>query len=203
MDVHTLVRTFYIFREFDYANNYHRRFEQDFSDSSTLEYVKLIIANQNYSIEKKPILQAFYKEIRKAIFAYANKHNPSLTSNQLLQCDTINGFGICSTLKLSPAWSQIEAYNSDSINNFKCFLNVDLEQLEPITISLSMYKLILAINQGYRPNKHDRNTIIIFEELLEKIFSIIKQSDNITFIKNDKRYSFTNTLDEIEVNIHD
>jgi len=202
-DAHTLVRTFYIFREFDYANNYHRKFEQDFADSSTLEYVKLIIANQNYSQENKRTLQAFYKEIRKAIFAYANKHNPSLTSEGLLQCDTVNGFGVCATLELSPAWSKVEAHQSDSINNFKCFLNVDSEPLEPVTISLSMYKLILAINQGYRPNKHDRNTIIIFEELLEKISSIIKRSNKLTFVKEDKKYSFKNTTDEIEVNIHD
>ena len=202
-DVHTLVRTFYIFREIDYANNYHRQFEQDFADSSTLEYVKLIIANQNFSISTKPTLQAFYKEIRKAIFAYANKHNPSLTSEGLLQCDSINGFGVCAILELFPAWSKVEGQQSEGINNFKCFLKVDSEPLEPVTISLSMYKLILAINQGYRPNKHDRNTIIIFEDLLEKISSIIKRSNKLTFVKEDKKYSFKNTTDEIEVNIHD
>ena len=202
IDVHTLVRTFYIFREYNYANNYHRKFEQDFADSSTLEYVKLIIANQNFSIETKPTLQAFYKEIRKAIFAYANKHNPALTTDGLLQCDTVNGFGVCAILELSPAWSKVEAHQNDSINNFKCFLSVDSEPLEPVTISLSMYKLILAINQGYRPNKHDRNTIIIFEELLEKISTIIKRSNKLTFVKEDKKYSFKKTADEIEVNIH-
>lgn len=202
-DVLTLVRIFYIFREFDYTNNYHRKFEQDFADSSTLEYVKLIIANQNYSQDSKPTLQAFYKEIRKAIFAYANKHNPSLTSEGLLQCDTVNGFGVCAVLELSPVWSEVEAHQNDSINNFKCFLRVDSEPLEPVIISLSMYKLILAINQGYRPNKHDRNTIIIFEELLDKISSIIKRSNRLIFVKEDKKYSFKYTADEIEVNIHD
>ena len=202
-DVHTLVRTFYIFREFDYSNNYHRQFEQDFADSSTLEYVKLIIANQNFSQENRHTLQVFYKEIRKAIFAYANKHNPSLTSEGLLQCDSINGFGVCATLELSPAWSKVQSHQSNGINSFQCFLNVDAELLDPVTISLSMYKLILAINQGYRPNKHDRNTIIIFEELLEKISTIIKRSNKLTFVKEDKKYSFKNTTDEIEVTIHD
>lgn len=202
-DIHTLVRTFYIFRGYDYANNYHRKFEQDFSDSSTLEYVKLIIANQNYSQDKKTILQPFYRKIRDAIYAYANKHNPSLTAKELLQCDTINRFGICAPLELSPAWSEIESNTKHSINNFKCFLKVESELIEPITITLNMYKLILAINQGYRPNKHDRNTIVIFEELLEKIATILKRSNRLTFVKEDKKYSFKNTMDEIEVSVHD
>lgn len=202
-DVHTLVRTFYLFREYDFSNNYHKRFAKDFADSSTLEFVKLIVVNQNYRSETRTILQSFYKAIRKAIFTYANKHHPALSSEELFQCDTINGFAICTNLELSAAWSKIESNKIHKINSFQCFLKVGTTLLEPIEISLNMYKLILAINEGYRPNKHDRNTIIIFEEIIDNVASITKLSNKLIFIKDDKRYAFKNIEDEIEVSIHD
>jgi len=201
-DVHTLVRTFYVFREYDCANNYHKKFEKDFTDNTILEYVKLIIANQNYPLENRSILQSFYKKMRQAIFTYANKHHPSLSSEGLFQCDRINGFSVCAPLELSIAWSKIKSNKLHKVNSFQCFFNIGDEFLEPIDISLNMYKLILAINQGYRPNKHDRNTIIIFEELLEKIASITKLSNKLVFVKGKKKYSFKNTRDEIEMRIH-
>jgi DNA phosphorothioation-dependent restriction protein DptF len=202
-DVHTLVRTFYIFREYDCANNYHKKFENDFSDDSILEYIKLIDASHNYSLEKRPVLQSFYKKMCKAIFAYANKHHPELSSEDLFQCDTINGFSVCVPLELTTAWSKIESNKLHKVNSFPCYFKVGETLLDPIDISLNMYKLTMAINQGYRPNKHDRNTIIIFEELLEKIASIAKLSNKLVFVKGKKQYSFKNTLDEIKVSLHD
>lgn len=202
-DVHTLVRTFYLFREYDCFNNYHQRFNNDFMDSSTLQYVKLIHANQHYSQETKPTLQAFYKEIKKAIFAYANKHTPSLSSKELFQFDTINGYGIATPLEITAAWSSIERNNEHSINNFQCFLKVGEHTIEPFTVSLNMYKLILAINNGYRPNKHDRNTIIIFDEVLDKISSKLKTARKLFFVKGNNYYEFRNLVDEIEVHVHD
>ena len=202
-DVHTLVRTFYLFREYDCCNNYHRRFDKDFLDSSTLEYVKLIHASQNYSLDTKPLLQSFYKEIKKAIFSYANKHNPSLSSQELFQFDIVNGYGIATPLEVSAAWSNIENNEKHNINNFKCFLNVDEHMIEPFTITLNMYKLILSINNGYRPNKHDRNTIIIFDEVLGKIAAKLKTTRKLFFVKDNHKYEFRNSTDEIEVHIHD
>lgn len=202
-DVHTLVRTFYLFREYDCCNNYHRRFDKDFLDSSTLEYVKLIYASQNYSLNTKPLLQSFYKEIKKAIFAYANKHNPSLSSNELFQFDTVNGYGIATPLEISASWSNIENNEEHNINNFKCYLKVDEHTIEPFTVTLNMYKLILSINNGYRPNKHDRNTIIIFDEVLQKIATKLKTTRKLFFVKDNHKYEFRNSTDEIEIHIHD
>jgi DNA phosphorothioation-dependent restriction protein DptF len=65
-----------------------------------------------------------------------------------------------------------------------------------------MYKMILSINQGYRPNKHDRNSIIIFEELLEKIADKVKNANELVFTKNKTDFTFTNNIDEIEVSKH-
>ncbi len=199
---HTLIRTFFLFKDRECSSNYHQKFSQDFDDSSTLEYVRLIVANQNYSIETRSTIQNFYKEIKKAIFAYANKHTPNLSKKELFQFDKSNDYSICAHLEISPDLKTLQEETVHSINNFKCYLKVDEQPIDPIVISLSMYKMILSINQGYRPNKHDRNTIIIFEELLEKIADKVKVSKKLVFMKGDKTYTFKNNIEEIEVVIN-
>lgn len=199
---HTLIRTFFLFKNRECSNNYHQKFSKDFDDSSTLEYVRLIAANQKYNTETRATIQNFYKEIKKAIFAYANKHTPSLSNKELFQFDKINDYSICAHLEISPDLKRLQEETVHAINNFKCYLKVEEQPIESIVITLSMYKMILSINQGYRPNKHDRNTIIIFEELLEKIADKVKMSKKLVFIKGDQTYIFKNNTEEIEVVRH-
>lgn len=199
---HTLIRTFFLFKGKKSFTGYHQKFAQDFNDSSTLNYVQLIIATKSYDNETRPTIKKFYKEIIKAIFAYANKQTPSLTQKELFQFDKINGYSVCANLEISPDIPNIQENNNKSINNFKCYLKVDDESICPVVITLNMYKMIRAINQGYRPNKHDRNTIIIFEELLEKISEKVKKSKKLLYINNENTYTFKNKSEEIEVLIN-
>jgi DNA phosphorothioation-dependent restriction protein DptF len=62
-----------------------------------------------------------------------------------------------------------------------------------------MFTMISLINNGYRPNKHDRNTIIIFEELLESILEVATLSNKIAISSKDKRTLFIKKAEEIEV----
>lgn len=196
---HTLVRTFFLFRDSECSTNYHQKFSQDFNDHSTLEYVRLIIANQNYNSETKKTIQNFYKEIKHAIFAYANKKSPDLTKKELFQFDKTNNYNISAHLEITPDLTRLQEATMHTINHFRCYLKVNEISIEPIVVTLSMYKMILAINKGYRPNKHDRNTIIIFEELIEKISDEVKKSKKLIFIKDNETYTFKNHIDEIEV----
>ncbi len=62
-----------------------------------------------------------------------------------------------------------------------------------------MYKLIHAINDGYRPNKHDRNTIVIFEELLERLIDIAKDTNKLSIVHDEQIYEFKDTAGKIKV----
>lgn len=198
-DPHTLIRTFFIFRNDDCSTNYHQKFSKDYNDNATLEFIQLILANKDYSHETKTVISNFYKEIRNAIFAYANKHAPQLTDKKLFTFSYLNGYHICTQIKIQPDTLALKKSETSLLNNFDCVLKVNDNSIEPIAISLSMYKMILSINQGYRPNKHDRNTIILFEELIEKIADKVKNADELVFMKHNKEFTFTNNIDEIEV----
>jgi DNA phosphorothioation-dependent restriction protein DptF len=61
--------------------------------------------------------------------------------------------------------------------------------------------MIKDINQGYRPNRYDKNNIIIFQELIDRIIDKLKVSKKLIIINADNReYLFKNIdNDEIEV----
>ena len=62
--------------------------------------------------------------------------------------------------------------------------------------------MINLINDGYRPNKHDRNTIVLFDELVQTIITRATQSQEIILISDKETVQFKNTEDEIEVVAH-
>ena len=52
-----------------------------------------------------------------------------------------------------------------NIHEFPVCLKVGDEPLQTFNVNLSFLELVSKINDGYRPNKHDKNTIVILEEM--------------------------------------
>lgn len=100
---------------------------------------------------------------------------------------------------MDPNWSKIKSSNLNSFQSFPLHMKVDDVDLKPVDINLNMFVMISLINNGYRPNKHDRNTIIIFEEILESILEIATLSNKIAISSKNKRILFTRKDEEIEV----
>ncbi|MEA2027467.1 MAG: DNA phosphorothioation-dependent restriction protein DptF [Campylobacterota bacterium] len=115
----------------------------------------------------------------------------------------VNGYALCADVEFDPNWEELTKDKQHQLRSFGCALMVNKKALETIAISLSMYRLICAINEGYRPNKHDRNTIVIFEELIENIIDCAKESDKLTIIDGEKSYEFRDNRDKIKVKSHD
>jgi DNA phosphorothioation-dependent restriction protein DptF len=196
---HSLVRLFYLIRDLELTNSYQKAFLEDFNDHSTLEFIKLVRAHQDFSRETKPIIRAFYKLLKKAMFSYANKYTPSLSKSELMQIDSVNGWGVCAEVEISPNFKIIEEKQSNDLNSFQCCLKINEVSILPVKISLGLYEMILSINNGYRPNKHDRNTIVLFEELLSRISNSVVTSTKVIFVKDGELYTFKDKDDEIEV----
>ena len=78
-------------------------------------------------------------------------------------------------------------------------LKINSEEISTIDITLSIQNMIEQILNGYRPNKHDRNTIVIFDELVQNILAKAVHSKEIVLLSDDKKIHFKNNEDEIEV----
>jgi len=200
---HLLIRIFYLFRNDACATNYHEQFKSEFQDTATREFIALLYAHQKYAENQdEKLIQRFYNRLEKAILAYANKQLPNLSDEGLITLSEINDYALCATVEFDPDWDAIKYHTKHLLHSFPCFLKVNDRALGEISITLGMHKLIQAINDGYRPNKHDRNTIIIFEELLERIVDHAKDTKKLVIVKDDESYEFKDNDGKIKVKSH-
>jgi DNA phosphorothioation-dependent restriction protein DptF len=52
---------------------------------------------------------------------------------------------------------------------------------------------------GYRPNKHDKNTVVILDEIVDKIADVANSSDTLYILKKDQRIKITSDGEDFEV----
>jgi len=116
---HLLIRTFYLFRDQEFANNYHRNFEKEYEESTTYEFIKLLYAHQNGD---KQAIYDFYESLEKAILAYANKRHPLLSDEGLITLSEVNGYALCANVEFDPNWDELTKNNQHQLRSFMCAL---------------------------------------------------------------------------------
>lgn len=199
----TLIRLFYLYRDCDFANNYHQHFKESFENYVIHDFMRLVSVHHNYDDVNKKTIQEFYQKIKKAIFTYINKTNPQLSKNSLIMVANAQDVMSAVPIDISPEWSKIKNFQSDSFSEFPLFLKINGNTPIEKKISLNLYSMIVLINDGYRPNKHDRNTIILFNELIQSILEIANKSNEIYLLSDGEKVLFKNTDDEIEVIVYE
>lgn len=200
-DAFLLIRVFYLFRNHSISNDYHKAFKSNFinQDKKVHEFVYLIAAHRVYSDEDKKSIQDFYKQLKKALFLYINKDMPSLTKSNLVTISTSNNITMAVPIKIEANMPKVKNAVSVSGTSFPLFLKINSEEIPQIDITLSIQNMISQILEGYRPNKHDRNTIVIFDELVQSILSKAVHSSEIILLSDSKKVHFNKNEDEIEV----
>lgn len=196
----TLIRTFYLFKDLDISNNFHKEFIEDFNNYSLHDFVELLSIHKRYEDNYKKRVKQFYEDAISSIYIYINKNFPDLVKKNFVVLSSSKNFTTSAQIKITPDWSKIKDCGLKSFQSFPLYLKIDGNELKkPIDISLNMFLMISLIKNGYRPNKHDRNTIIIFEELIESVLEQAMLSDKLAISFNSTLKVFTKEDDEIEV----
>ncbi len=96
----------------------------------------------------------------------------------------------------------LEAINGSQTTTpafFLAHIKLDDKPFE-IPININLLKLLEDIVNGYRPNKHDKNTVVLLDDLVDRISDIAVNADELMIVRNDVRYTLKNIDDEdIEV----
>lgn len=193
----SILRLFYLLINQEYSNNYHKKF---FKNKILIDkYIKILLSHNRFDDSQE--VQNFYKDLRKAMFLYINRHKPELT-NTLIILES-KDFYITVDAKIVRDKRKIQEEKSIKLKSFNCYLLVNEKSIEPIEITFNIYKMIQDINRGYVPNKYDRNNLIIFKEFIDRIIEEIKISNRLIVIdKNNKRYIF-NEIDDREIEVEE
>ncbi|WP_117234242.1 DNA phosphorothioation-dependent restriction protein DptF [Vibrio maerlii] len=182
--------------EEQFANGYINELKADFDNSLVEQYANIWLLHSEFSGKQKKELNKFYKDtLIAAVHRYCNRNSPSLDKDQFFISE-YNGFKTAAELEVKPDFSSIKTQEVSKIGSFNAHIRVDDHSLLPMPISINLLELLDKINQGYRPNKHDKNAVLLLDEVIEQIITVANEKNTLFILKNDKRYKIVNEDDE-------
>ncbi|MUH72714.1 DNA phosphorothioation-dependent restriction protein DptF [Psychrosphaera haliotis] len=198
---YSYLRLFYLLKNTDFSNQYHTKFYEDFSESLLDRYSSVWNRHNNYSGDPKDrtSLIAFYRNtVVDSIRKYNNRNANNLDKGQFL-ISVHNGFQVVAEIELKPDLDRIKSATEFSSSSFSVFLKLNEKSVE-IPVNINLLNLMEDIVKGYRPNKHDKNTVVLLDELVDQVKDIAADSNSLLIFKNASRYKLSNSDDEyIEV----
>jgi DNA phosphorothioation-dependent restriction protein DptF len=198
------LRLFYVLKYDTFANDYHKNFATDFSESLIEQYIKIYQLHKVYSDneQQKDQLKTFYREtLISAIRAYINRNAPKLGKKYFLLSD-FGDYQVAAPADLSMDANAIKANAVSNSVLFNAHLRLksksEYKQFT-LPVNINLLSLLININHGYRPNKHDKNSVILLDELASEIIQEAKSACELVITGEGKKYLLECDDDEIMV----
>ena len=190
-DATSLIRLFWLLQHESVGNNYHHKFSKFFNESLFERYSEIWHWHKNYTAdsEQKKSLSRFYSfELLAGIQRYANRKAPELSmQKEEIFLGEFGGVKITAPVEMKPDWDAIKNKHTAYPTGFDVYLKIGGETLSPVRIGLNLFELLNKLNNGYRPNKYDKNAIVLLDEVVELITEKAKSSREIKFYAGGKR----------------
>ncbi|MDJ4948519.1 DNA phosphorothioation-dependent restriction protein DptF [Salmonella enterica] len=200
-DATSLIRLFWLLQHESLGNNYHRKFSAFFNESLFERYSEIWHLHRNYTAdpEQKRSLNRFYAfELIAGIQRYANRKAPELSmQKEEFFLGEFGGVKITAPVEIKPDWDSIRNKHTAHPTCFDIYLKVGCNALPPVHIGLNLFELLHKLNNGYRPNKYDKNAIVLLDELVELIAEQAKSSRDIKFYDGRFRVYHAKADDDI------
>ncbi|QEG39344.1 DNA phosphorothioation-dependent restriction protein DptF [Roseimaritima ulvae] len=196
----TWVRLFYIMQEVEFSNNYHHRFREDLKRDLFDKYREFWQLHRDYQGSdkaQKNALRSFYKDtLVSAVTRFANRFAPEIRRDRFL-LGKPNGYALSATATMQPDLSKLENIAPSQLRFFEACLRVGHEHhIRAVPITVNFLELAFRINAGYRPNTHDKTTVVQLEEVVEDVRRIVKQTQCLSVQKGDVEWELID--DEVE-----
>ncbi|WP_321463431.1 DNA phosphorothioation-dependent restriction protein DptF [uncultured Vibrio sp.] len=191
------LRLFYILKNQDYSNNYHEKFSNDFSQSLIEEYINIYQKHRDYdnSDEHRSVIRDFCNNtLRTAVRKYNNRNAPNLRKGHYLISEK-NGYQLVAKLDIKADLKSIPKQPPTQVSYFTACISVDNKSLT-LPVNINVLQLMKRIVDGYRPNKHDKNTVVLLDELVEKISRIASQEKTLHIINGYQHVTVTDDEDD-------
>ncbi|QQK71683.1 DNA phosphorothioation-dependent restriction protein DptF [Pectobacterium versatile] len=182
-DATSLIRLFWLLQDESLGNDYHRKFSEFFNESLFERYSEIWHLHRNYTAdpEQKRSLNRFYSsELIAGIQRYANRKAPELSmQKEEFFLGEFGGIKITAPVALKPNWDAIRSKHTAHPTGFDVHLKVGEYPLPSVRIGLNLFELLRKLNNGYRPNKYDKNAIVLLDGIIDLISEKIKISNEI------------------------
>ncbi|ART63125.1 DNA phosphorothioation-dependent restriction protein DptF [Kushneria marisflavi] len=183
------IRAFYCLQEVELGNNYHEYFSKDFALPLFDEYIYAWQLHHS-SGSKKQLREFYKKQLIESLMKFANRLESKIIDNGIF-LEKINDIIVSAKVDVRADLTRIADANQKKhqIHCFHAVIKVDQIQLEPFPVTISFLELAQRILGGYRPNRHDKNAVVILEEVIEKLVSIANTTKSIHFHNQGKEWT--------------
>ena len=188
----SLIRLLCILQREPVGNNYHHEFAEEFADQEMVEYAEVwkMHAQFDGGNEARTALQRLYRRVLSAgIFRYANRNAPELRTDEILLGE-FHGVKVAGLADLKPDYAELQrGAVKGSIAHFNVALKVGDESLKPMPFNINLFALLVRLNKGYRPNKYDKNAVVLLDELVEQIKALVKRDNRLKLYRQPQPIS--------------
>ena len=194
------LRLFYILRKAELGENYHSQFKDDFAERLIDKYSEIWNLHFKYDgdLDIKKRIRHFYRDVViAAIHKYNNRNAPELEKGQFL-ISSHNSYQVASDIEISAELSSIQNHNESNASYFTAYLKIGDKSVN-IPVNINLVGLMGKIVEGYRPNKHDKNTVVLLDELIDEIADIAAESNTLLVLKGKTRIKVKFADDEFQV----
>ena len=189
----SLIRLFSLIKDEEFGNNYHHKFRATFKETSLEKFIEAWTLHKEFDSnpERRIALRRFYQsDLILGFQKYANRNAPELinTQNELY----LNSFGsvmLTAPIDLKP--EHISTLDKNGITNtsFTAYIKNYEKSIKPIVINYNLFELLQKLKDGYHPNKYDKNSIVLLEEIIDQIVAAVKVGSHLKFYDTDYRYT--------------
>ena len=168
------------------------------SQSVVMDYVKIWFLHKTYKGDagNKQSLNTFYREIViSAIHRYCNRHAQEFIKGQYFLYE-LNGYKVACDLEIKADFSAISVNKPYEASFFYVCFNINGREVRPIPINVNLLELLKKINNGYRPNKQDKNAILILDEIVDLLREVGTSMNTFYISHADENLKVTNEDDE-------
>lgn len=144
-----------------------------------------------FNIGSKSGLKSLYTLLKDSIFLWNGK-----PKNDYVYIDKSNqDIQVAQFLNIKPYVEHLTASEQDVLNRFRLTIKVafgDGNKLNPVFLEIDfpLYKMMIQLSKGYRPNKKDKEDCIQFVEFIEKIMKHGHKEKELLFVNLQTNKSF-------------
>jgi len=190
-DAQSLVRCLYLVKGTDFEHAYVNKYQDAFDELALHTYKDIWELHKEYdgSPELKVRLRLFYSKIVLAsINMYANR-NATYLAKDRFYISSHGDYDLAADIELSVSYKDIVLDTGKDISGFKLHLAVNDKPLGPVFMNVNLLEMMMRVVAGFRPNKHDKNSVVLLDEIVNKITVIANASSSLFLYKGRNKSS--------------
>ena len=192
----SMLRCIYLLKHSELDSNFCASFLDSFQEESLQLYKSMWQLHKDFdgTKEARAKLKSFYNEVvRGSINKYANRNAPYLTKDEFY-ISSHGGADLAAEvdISISPPTTYDQCLD---IAKLELHVKVNDEQLPPVPVSVNLLSMMVDIINGFRPNRHEKNSVVMLDELVNKITQHANESKVLYLHKSGSTLKIKNNTD--------